>query len=170
MYRSMDIAHLSFRIANRYRAGIIAMMTLRFLVLGSFSLSRLTTMVFGKLMCIYILLGVLLVPFVCSLTVLVMVLEQGSPVQVVSFGNALRDILLIVTGVTDRLTAATPRIGRQSGWSVVFYLFVIAFVWVLIVPTLIAWAVVVYERAVEMRREMEEKKHALVVAEGTRGR
>jgi hypothetical protein len=160
MYRSMDGTHLSFRVANRYRAGIIAIMTLRFLVLGSFSLSRLTTIVFARLLCIYVLLGILLVPFVCSLTLLVMVLEQGSPIQVVSFGNALRDIMLIVTGVTDRLTAATPRVGRQSGWSVVFYLFLITFVWVMIVPTLIAWAVVVYENAVDYRREREERRRA----------
>ena len=152
-YKSMDSAHNSFLIANRFRAAIIVMITLRFLVQGAFSLSRLTTLVFTRLLCVYILLGILLVPVVCAMTLLVMVLEQGSPVQVVTFGAALRDIFLIVTGVTDRLTAATPKIVRQTGWSIVFYLFLITFTWVLVVPTLIAWAVVAYERAVDMKNK-----------------
>ena len=86
-----------------------------------------------------------------------MVLEQGSAIRIVSFGNAIWDILLIVTGVTDRLTSATPRVGRQTGWSVVFYLFLITFTWVLVVPTLIAWAVVTYERAVAEKSKYFEQ-------------
>jgi len=147
MYWSLDQPHYYVETANRFRAIIVLLITLRFLFQGTFSLSRLMNVVLSRLLCIYILLLILLIPFMAALTVLVMVLEQGSEDHVVTFGSAIRDLFLVVTGVTDRFTAATPRVGRQSGWSVVFYLFLITFTWVLIVPTLIAFAVITYERA-----------------------
>jgi hypothetical protein len=147
MYKSLDGAYSFAQATSRYRSAVILLIMLRFMLQGSFSLSRMTTVMFSRLVCVYIILLIMLIPFIAALAFLVMVLEVGSPLQVVDFGNAIRDIFLIVTGVNDRLTAATPRIGRQTGWSIVFYLFLITFTWVLVVPTLIAFAVLAYERA-----------------------